>query len=398
MIGKTNTNAVATINLNSSGKVNGIYAKDFYGEVDSVTINIVKGLVTGENAISSEANCNTILNIQEGSTVDATGIGIYNVKTTNMYDGTITAGTVGIKTNEDSTTVIEKGTITGTTVGIEMDSTSNVLVKEPAKVSATNGPGIKVNNGILTLGENVGGYPNQKNPSIIGTTYGVQNVGGTFNFYDGILKGNTNAIYGTVSETPELFSVIYSADETVATLGIRATFEQIASVNGIYFDSIETAISAAITAELPMEICKNIVLENPIVVPEGKELTIDLQGFYLYGYVEGPMITNNGTLIIIDETNIDGLSASTIKNFAGTAIENNGDLTIGKNDGTIYTNAPIVIGKNTAIDNKSLLTIFDGKFGKMDETGTIITETGTIYAPGGYSIVVVNDYWTLGQN
>ncbi|MBP3255410.1 MAG: hypothetical protein J6M60_02840 [Clostridia bacterium] len=376
MKGSDGAYPILNVELDEDYHIFSIKTSDFSGSNRKATINLIKGTVQGGTPIYSDNNSQIVeLNVYDGAVVNASDIGIHRIRIINMYGGSINGRRYGIYEDGYSEINILGGTI-----------------------NATNGPGIYINSGILTLGENTGGYPSQTVPEIKGSTYGIQNAGGTFNFYDGVLKGNTNALYGNVTETPELFSVIYSADETVATLGIKATFEQIASVNGIYFDSIESAVDAAMTSESTMEICKNIILENPITVPEGKELTIDMAGYYMYGYVEGAVITNNGTLVIVDSTNTDGTSVSTIKNYAGMAIENNGNATIGVNDGTVYTNAPIIIGKTVAINNKGTLTVFDGKFGKIEEEGTIIDNTGTIMAPAGYSLQEASGYWQLVEN
>ena len=54
------------------------------------------------------------------------------------------------------------------------------------------------NGGILTIGVKDGNI-STSSPVLMGKTNGVKSTG-TFNFYDGIIKGQTNAINGTVSD------------------------------------------------------------------------------------------------------------------------------------------------------------------------------------------------------
>ena len=50
----------------------------------------------------------------------------------------------------------------------------------------------------------------------------------------------------------------------------------------------------------------NITLINNIVIPEGKNVTLDLNGYVLKGKGNGSVITNNGILVIEDTRTVNG--------------------------------------------------------------------------------------------
>ena len=297
------------------------------------------------------------INVYDGADIsNGSGCAISGFNTVNIFGSTIN-GYVQDPYKEFNMT---GGSIVGTSFGLRLNNSIVNAVITDGTITATGGPGILENNGTLTIGEDTGGYPSTTVPSITGSTYGVQNGSGTFNFYDGILKGSTYATSGTVTNTPYLFTVIYSADGTTAILGIEATFEQIATVNGIYYDSMSSALDAAVSVSGTIEMCKDVMLTTPITIPEGKTVTIDLAGHTISGYTEaGNVITNNGTLIIIDSTD-EGTNESGITSYNGSAIINNGTLTIGIDDENNYTNAPIIKGTTEPITGTGTLNMYDG--------------------------------------
>ena len=68
----------------------------------------------------------------------------------------------------------------------------------------------------------------------------------------------------------------------------------------------------------------------------------------------------------------------------GPVIENNGTLTIGENDSTVYEYSPQIIGKTISIINNGTLNFYDGQIGTQ-ETGTPITVDTTTNTPAGYT-------------
>jgi len=256
---------------------------------------------------------------------------------------------------------------------------SNVLMLG-GEINNTDGYGVQINSGTFTIG--VREYPViTTEPKITGSTYGVIREGGNFNFYDGIITGTENgAISGTVNDTPDVYSVVVSEDGKVAQLGIISTFEQVALMNSVYYNTLEAAITAAGTTTNTIQLAKNIVLVKELEIAEGQNITIDLAGYSIkFASAEIATLINNGTLTIIDSTASEGdLDViGVVQNILGTAIENNGTLTLGIDDGEIITTAPYVKGNVYGVENNGTFNFFDGKVegGEANVGGTVLTIT-----------------------
>lgn len=404
-------NVSDNVNLNNIEEYS-IYMASAEGEVNinGGTIRKIRGnnltivTLTAGNAIDGIYDCG-VVDVYEGVNFNVSGYAINNCRNVNIHEGaTITRTTIGdvifncTNVNIDNATIVGNiyladdklnmtgGSITGTDYGIRLTGNNTIATITGGTINATAGSGILISSGTLNLGDDEGGYPSTEIPSITGSTYGVKNDGGTFNFYDGILTGSTHATSGIVTNTPEMFKVLYSADGTVAVLGIEATFEQVAIVNGVYYDDLASAIDAAVKVNGKVELCKDITTTKEITIPAGSTITIDLLGFSINGYTAtGVLFTNNGTLTIIDSTN-EGTNESTIRNYVGKAIVNNGTLTLGTDDDIVYTNVPKIIGRTIAVENNGNLYFLDGQIGISDEEGEVIINTGTGYKPEGYRI------------
>ena len=217
------------------------------------------------------------------------------------------------------------------------------------------------NFGTLTLGVNDINV-SKTVPSIVGKTYGVKNTG-TFNFYDGVIEGETEAISGTVTKTPTDYTVIYENSNKKATLGIDAVIDNVIKVNGVYYKTLQAAVTAinGMTSKTgTIVINGGIALESQVVIPEGTNITIELRGQTISYDKAEPAIVNNGTLTIVDymdTSEADPSDVSMIKNTTGKAIKNNGALTLGINDGTQNANSPVISG---GIEGNEP-TIYDGK-------------------------------------
>ena len=117
----------------------------------------------------------------DGVTINARGKrqAVYNkIGTTYIYNCNLTTASserAAVHNLENGTTYIYSGTI-----------------------SATNFSAVYNESGTLYIGTKDGNI-NSSNPSITGSDYGVLNSG-TLNYYDGIIKGITDSISGTISD------------------------------------------------------------------------------------------------------------------------------------------------------------------------------------------------------
>ena len=274
-----------------------------------------------------------------------------------MSGGTITNDTTYAMLISGGTATITGGTI-------ETPNSYYGISNQGGGILTITGGTIKTgidNSSILTLGiddTNV----SKTVPSIIGKEYGVKNTG-TFNFYDGVIEGETEAISGTVTKTPTDYTVIYENSNKKATLGIDAVIDNVIKVNGVYYKTLQaavTAINGMASKTGTIVINGGIALESQVVIPEGTNITIELRGQTISYDKAEPAIVNNGTLTIVDYMDIseaDPSDVSMIKNTNGKAIKNNGTLTLGINDGTQNVNSPVISG---GIDGNEP-TIYDGK-------------------------------------
>ena len=318
---------------------------DYVSGSDKSKITILGGNV---GKIGGDANV-----IMSGGTVGS----ISYVTNFTMSGGTITNDTTYAMLISGGTATITGGTI-------ETPSSYYGISNQGGGILTITGGTIKTgidNSSILTLGiddTNV----SKTVPSIIGKEYGVKNTG-TFNFYDGVIEGETEAISGTVTKTPTDYTVIYENSNKKATLGIDAVIDNVIKVNGVYYKTLQaavTAINGMASKTGTIVINGGIALESQVVIPEGTNITIELRGQTISYDKAEPAIVNNGTLTIVDymdTSEADPSDVSMIKNITGKAIKNNGALTLGINDGTQNANSPVISG---GIEGNEP-TIYDGK-------------------------------------
>ena len=373
--GVYNTNGTVTV---EDGNISTIYNSNILdiqgGTITNVSTYKTATIVDGTILKTLTNGSNSIANIQN-ITINSTDTAISNSGTMIILDGTIT-GKTGI-VNKGALT-INTGTVTGTN-GYGMDNSGTATVKG-GTVSSQTSSGI-YNTMTLTLGENDINVPNIAKPEIIGKTYGVQNAR-TFNFYDGIIKGETSAISGTVTDTPiingtqDKYVVTYTNESgTEAILGIEANVENTIELDGEYSATLAEAIlrvSNKGTKTGTIKINNGFTLNSAVTIPENVNVTLELRGNSIIYSETGTAIVNNGTLTIIDfeditETSVD--ETSTISAQAGTAIENNGTLVIGQT-GTNNTNSPVITG-STAITGNTYTT----NSGSVVSTGSGSTKT-----------------------
>ncbi len=128
--------------------------------------------------------------------------------TGNAYLSSQTSGTPTASTMERGTAqCLENGTliITGGTIeGLQQQAVSN--------------------EGTLIIG-NKDGTIDATTPVLIGNAYGLKNTG-TFNFYDGIIKGKSDAINGTVAEIEDNSQII-NGEETISESTYKTAYLKI---------------------------------------------------------------------------------------------------------------------------------------------------------------------------
>ena len=204
---------------------------------NSGTLTVTNGTITCKTS-QAGINNNTNLTI-DGVTINQTGTRqvLYNNGGTVLITGgaylstTSTSERAVIQGNKPSG-VTTAGTITidGATIvsatskeygAIENPATGTVIILD-GSITSINKMGIN-NKGILTLGEEDGtaGYTT---PVIQGKIYGVKTsgTGSEFNFYDGIVKGVTDSLNGSVADYEDGASRV-NGTETIGTDTYKTT-------------------------------------------------------------------------------------------------------------------------------------------------------------------------------
>ena len=312
------------------------------------TVNVTGGKIKGSTGISADGGCqNGVINIKGGEVI---GTSSYAVEDNILnYGVTInyTGGT--IRSESGSAVYICNHTFEKTI--FNMGNNSNEVTRET--------------------------------PILEGAVYGMENDSGTFNFYDGTIIGGTKAINGDVTRVPNLYKVMIADEGTKAYLGLDLVIENIAKVNGIYYQSLDGAIDAAAQSSAIVEICENIDLEEGVTIESDETVTIDLKGNSITFAGSNALITNNGTLNIIDSLGNDSsveIAEAIIENTEGYAIVNNGTLTIGDENIEGENITPHIKGNPNAIQNNGTLTLYSGKIdGEYIERGTQTASITTIY-------------------
>ena len=311
---------IATINdlvtsgsiVNSGGVLNLNNVKNS-GELENATstgtINI-----TGGNYSSNIRNTYGDLNIS-GSTINDELSNNYSGVVT-IKDSTITSNSTGISNGKGTINLINS-TVSSKYYSINNHSTGTINVIGTTNITSTENYGIyNSGTGTINIGEKDGNV-SVETPIIIGKTYGIynNNNNSVFNFYDGVIKGETGAIYGSVTEVEPGYKIVTNNVENLenATLILVGDDEKVAVLNGMNFTKLQDAInSASDSAESAITIYANITLDSNIVVPAGKNIKIYLNG---YTITKGNYdFTGEGKVTLIEGTNTTNALASIIEN------------------------------------------------------------------------------------
>lgn len=197
------------------------------------TIRVIRDILI-DDRITIGNKKNIIFDFQDNTVTNTSLVPVFeNYGTITITNGKITtAGTQGAINNKSDTAhiimtggiieatgtrqaiYIEKGTvdISGTAYLVaESTERATVQVQSNGKLNITGGTIVSknfsavVNAGRLNIGTQ-GGEVSTSIPKLQGATYGVNNTG-TFNFYDGLLRGLTKGINGNVTNVESGYQV-----------------------------------------------------------------------------------------------------------------------------------------------------------------------------------------------
>ena len=306
-------------------------------------------------------NKNGVINISGGSLTTNSvtyAYGIDNDKILNISGGNILVDVQGYANN--SSYYSTYGISNSDTVNIS-NGTLIVQSKETSKASVY---GIS-NSSTVTLGIN-NGMVNISEPQISVTggqsSYGISNATtkAEFNFYDGKISAGTATIYGNITEVAPGYEIKKTTADGISTdiLALSATDNTVCILNSINYSSLQDALDACTgTENYTISLTNVCELTEPLIIPEGKNITLSINGFDIYYDGSDSMIINNGTLTIKDTNTV---SSGNLSNTIGNVIENNGTLIIGDNDGNVTSRSPHITGTDIAITNNGTIEFYDG--------------------------------------
>ena len=370
-----------------------------------------KVIINGGNVTSSggyhDSNAAPIINSSSGTVEinagtikgsDSYNLGIRNIDTGKIIvrDGTISGSGREAISNESSGIIeIDGGNIdeirnSGTAIVTGGNITSSFVNSGTATITGGNISGrysavSNGKNGILTIGIKDGSV-NKSNPEIIGSESGVSNEG-TFNFYDGTIKGKTSAISGAVTEIEEGYEIITEKQDGYEVKYLdKLPIAKLVSTNAEYTD-LQEAINASTNGET-IEILRDatfISSTSTFEVPEEKNITIDLKG-YILTRGNSILLNNKGSLTITDsgKGEEDSKTYGKMENTGGTVITNTESGTLEINNTTITSSSTAIVNNNTGniTINSGTITGYNG----INNAGTekVIINGGSILSAGGY--------------
>ena len=230
----------------------------------------------------------------------------------------------------------------------------------------------------------------------------------------------TGGTFADTGLTKEAFSA-YTAEGTVVTEGPDGTFtvneldetNGVAEVGGRYYASLQKAVDNAGKGET-VTLLQDTA--EDIVIPEGAELTLNLNGKTLANH-ENHTITNKGTLTITGDGTVDNVThaRAAIQNEpGGNVVLNGGAYTRSKENGqnaeasggNSYYN---IVNHGTMEINSGVSVTQNGQFSSMIENGwyngsqntgkenSVLTINGGTFS-GGLNTIKNDDYGELAIN
>ena len=201
-------------------------------------------------------------------------------------------------------------------------------------------------------------------------------TGGFFNTKIGCTDATKAGAKGCIVGGTFTASAIENTNAALIAPGYKAEQE-----NGVYIVRKPQALidfENAIANGNDVTLSEDLTLIDPVVVAEGKEVTINLNGKTLDIYTHknvGGVLTNNGTLAI------EGGVISSKANNGGSAIANNGTLTV-KN--ATLNGAPNADGSwpSYTVNNTGTMTL---------ENSTITSKHGSVSSYGEGAVLTLNN-------
>ena len=392
-------------NNNSSGK---IIVNNSRINSSSNIVNRGEMIISKSNISNTNTSSETVyscMKMQINDTIisnNGTGFGIYN----GAGEMTISGNTVINVTGSRAAIYNGAGTINinnveATSVHDTIYNSNNngiINIKSGKFTSTNNSPIVNIANGTINIGEKEENKEEQipkDNIIMNGKTYGIYNPNGIVNYYDGIATASLNqSIYGSISDTIEEYDINIDKNETTETISLKIPTTFVAQIGDNKYPTLQSAIDSITEAtETQIDLIKDIETINNVVVPENKNVILNLNGHTVKSYKKSGYITNEGILKIIDS---DEEKQGSLIGSGITLIENNNNLTVEETKlSTLLTSPQVIDNKGTTVINSSTITaanigngtinneenavlkVTDSTISKTNEYGNNIVNSGT---------------------
>ena len=366
----------------------------------SVTIN--GGSYSGRITVSeSNSNGSPSITVNNGNFNSSYSIFDLNnthsvtvTPTLTISGGTFNSSSSIISNSLNSTINIYNGTLTSSSNVIN-SSNGNVNVYD-GTITSSAASGINLSGGSLTIGTK-GGVPDQTTPSITGKTYGLYNSNNNdrVNFYDGIITGETNSVFGIIYEVEPGYREDRrdNGDGTHSdVLIVVGETERVAVVNGVNFMSLQAAVNYAVASNTPnIVLYKSVTLDSDLVKPTGIEVYV-ITGSNTV--TTGSYTVDSGIHIVVDPPQVGSSLYRFLSSIMGTDIGENNIIVYQMEDGSkLESNKTYKVYK--LVDNEYKIINFSeeelGEYTIGNEIDTLRTVKGRIMlnslSTGQYKVV-----------
>ncbi len=306
--------------------------------------------VTGKDSYLGIECSASVVNIYEGAEI--------NMEGTSSYNGCL----VGVGSNGTVNVYGGKGT-SAHGCFIAMTSGGTINVEDGEWIANTDGTPVSGNSSVLVA------------QSANGASSIVNVSGGTFrggyNCYgDAVGDAQINISGGNFNTDPTSYVVDgLTAVKNTETNMWDVKAPVVASVGGVEYTDFDQAVAAAVAAGQDVVLAADATVTEPILVPEGAEVTIDLNGMELSADNTTYAINNLGTLTLKDS-----------------------------NAGAIPSSSSVMAKTSAEIDwSVSARGIYNGydKDGNHVSTAKLIIESGNYQATGTNGGAAVFNYGIL---
>ncbi|HJJ05627.1 MAG TPA: InlB B-repeat-containing protein [Clostridiaceae bacterium] len=262
-------------------------------------------------------------------------------------------------------------------------SNTGVLNVTGGQIENGDGTGLYNNAGTVTIGTKDGNVEENTKINSTSSTGLYNTLEGKVYYYDGVITGKNNAIFGVITEIEEDTVVSLTKDGEIESAKLTGK-EPIAQVGEETFTNLKDAILKCIDGvNMEITILKDFAMTDgqTVTINENKDIVLNLNGKTITLLTKNKAITNNGKLTITDNTE-EKNGQFTLR--AGGLIENTGTFTmeegtINQSFGGLYNNYADII------KNSGEVKVTGGTISSIPTYINVINseETGNITITGG---------------